>query len=261
MQDDWFKTVKLPISFDEFHQLPRNAAYKYEYFDGTAWLSPRPKSYHGLLKLSPGEPVTRLKAQHDSILIRPIEEADWEDLIPTFSGAFDRVCPFSAMDRGEERKSAARKCLEKTRSGGDGPLIPSATFVAVLEKKPQRTLGAILVSLAPKKDLSEFDAMEWRDDAPKDAIGQRLGRPWLVWIFVAPLFAGRGIGTALLSNAVHALRELGYEELASCFLSGNDSSMLWHWRNGFELQEYAGSLRRIDRQIREGSFFQKEAAE
>ena len=140
MRDNWFKAVELPISIDQFHQLPRNAAYKYEYFSGAAWLSPRPKSYHGLLKLTPGEPVTRLKAQHDSILIRPIEEADWDDLVPRFAAAFDRACPFSAMDRGEERQSAARECLEKTRSGGDGPLIPSATCVAVLEEKPRRTL-------------------------------------------------------------------------------------------------------------------------
>lgn len=32
MQDKWFRCIELPISRDQFHQLPRNAAYKYEYF-------------------------------------------------------------------------------------------------------------------------------------------------------------------------------------------------------------------------------------
>lgn len=249
MQDDWFKTVKLPISIDEFRQIPRNGAYKYEYFGGEAWLSPRPKSYHGLLKLTPGEPITRLDAQRDPILIRPIEDPDWDDLVSTFSGAFDRVAPFSVMDRGEERQSAARKCLEKTRTGGDGPLIASASFVAVPEEKPDHTLGAILVTLAPKKALNDFDAMQWREDPPADAIERRLGRPWMTWIFVAPLYSWHGIGTALLSNTTQRLLELGYEELASTFISGNETSMLWHWRNGFELQEYPGSMRAMRRRV------------
>jgi hypothetical protein len=32
--------------------------------------------------------------------------------------------------------------------------------------------------------------------------------------------------------------------LASTFLLGNESSMLWHWRNGFQLLQYPGSRRR-----------------
>jgi hypothetical protein len=39
-----FGRVELPLSIDEFHRLPRNAAYKYEYFGGRAVLTPRPKS-------------------------------------------------------------------------------------------------------------------------------------------------------------------------------------------------------------------------
>ena len=44
--------------------------------------------------------------------------------------------------------------------------------------------------------------------------------------------------------------ELGYTELISSFILGNDSSMLWHWRNGFELLPYSGSRRRFRAMMR-----------
>ena len=51
MIDDWFSAIKLPLTWQQFWQLPRNPAYKYEYFDGHAWLSPWPKSHHAVLDL------------------------------------------------------------------------------------------------------------------------------------------------------------------------------------------------------------------
>ena len=39
--------------------------------------------------------------------------------------------------------------------------------------------------------------------------------------------------------------ELGYNELVSSFILGNESSMLWHWRNGFDLLPYSGSRRKF----------------
>src|SRR2546423_464085 len=32
MCDDWMPVIRLPLTLDQFHQLPRNPAYKYEYF-------------------------------------------------------------------------------------------------------------------------------------------------------------------------------------------------------------------------------------
>ena len=42
----------------------------------------------------------------------------------------------------------------------------------------------------------------------------------------------------------------GYKELASTFLLGNESSTLWHWRMGFRLLAYPGSMRLIREQAR-----------
>ena len=52
------------------------------------------------------------------------------------------------------------------------------------------------------------------------------------------------MGTALLHAAAGALRALGYAEMVSTFLLGNDSSMLWHWRAGFRLLTHPASRRR-----------------
>ena len=52
MCDEWMPTIKLPLSKEQFQQLPRNPAYKYEYLDGLAYLSPRARHYHAALDLS-----------------------------------------------------------------------------------------------------------------------------------------------------------------------------------------------------------------
>jgi hypothetical protein len=35
---------------------------------------------------------------------------------------------------------------------------------------------------------------------------------------------------------VNSLLDMGFKELFSTFLLGNSSSMLWHWRNRFQLR-------------------------
>jgi L-amino acid N-acyltransferase YncA len=57
--------------------------------------------------------------------------------------------------------------------------------------------------------------------------------------------SSQGTGTALLGAAVRELLALGYSQLLSTFMLGNDSSMLWHWRSGFELLAHPGSFRRL----------------
>jgi L-amino acid N-acyltransferase YncA len=78
---------------------------------------------------------------------------------------------------------------------------------------------------------------------PADCIEKRLGRPHLTWIFVTRFLAGKGVGSLLLTAAVTKLRALGFTQLLTTFVLGNDSSMLWHWRNGFELLSYPNSIR------------------
>jgi L-amino acid N-acyltransferase YncA len=59
------------------------------------------------------------------------------------------------------------------------------------------------------------------------------------------------VGSALLGAATDALLALGYRELASTFLLGNDPSALWHWRNGFRLAGRPDSWRRMRDSLRD----------
>ena len=229
------RLVKIRMSIQEFHQLPRHPAYKYEYIDGETWLTPRPRTYHALLDLRTEEPPPAA----DNVTTRPLADSDWRALPNLFSAAFRDRPPFLGLD-DRKRRTAARDILEYCRAGNDGPLIEPASFVGRLDPF-EGLAGGVLVTLLPEVDLADWRAFEWAEPPPPDAVARRLGRPHLTWVFVHPFAAGHGLGTALLHAATRELAALGYTELASTFLLGNESSTLWHWRNGFRL---ASSRRR-----------------
>ena len=231
MMHEWFSAIELPINWQQFRQLPRNPAYKYEYFDGRAWLSPRPKSCHATVDLRAfARPIAEM-ATDDPLVIRPLQAADWPRLPKLFSAAFHRVQPFASLT-DDDRLAAAEDCLARTQAAGEGPLVGEACLVAA-RAADDMLAGANLITLPPAEDIEQ---------AP--------GLPHLTWIFVGPMCARQGIGMALLDMAVQALLRLGYTELASTFLVGNESSMLWHWRAGFKLLEQPWSMRAIRREAK-----------
>lgn len=227
--------VQFPVSRAEFRRLPRNAAYRYAYHDGQAHLNPAPRYYHAVLPL----PSLDLDGAA-RVPIRPFADADWDALVPVFADAFARQQPFAGLGR-RKRTDAARASLAQTRDGGDGPWIPAASHVAVTADG--ETLGAVLITLVPLTDPREWEAYVWTTPPPPNCVALRLGRPHLTWVFVRPETAGRGVGTALLGRAAESLRRLGFDELHTTFIAGNDSSMLWHWRSGFRLCSYPSSRR------------------
>jgi hypothetical protein len=235
MADSHFHRIELRVSFKDFLRLPQNSAYKYEYFDGRAVLSPRPKCHRAVLDLRPVTDIEPYK-----IRLLPVDKIMGLDEV--FRAAFRRTQPYAALDDAEALK-AARECLEKTASGGDGPLIHSACFQA-FEKHFNDPAGAILITLMPDDIVDNWRSHTWKEPPPADAVERRLGCPHLTWIFVSPWVERRGMGTALLAASVTALLKLGYSQLASTFLQGNDSSTLWHWHNGFRLQPLHSAWRR-----------------
>ena len=235
MIDNWFEPIRLPISITQFHGLPQNPAYKYEYLGTYALLSPRPKCYNALLSLTPVAVPKEIEAG-GPVLIQPLRDEDWEQFPPLFSAAFDRVQPFAVLD--EDRSlDASRHCLEKTRTGGDGPILSEACFVAVA-KEDGAVLGATLVT---RRNVPEDDE--------SDPWAKGREHPHLTWIFVDPTMVRHGNGSALLAATTQGLIGLGHSTLASTFLLGNESSTLWHWRNGFRLLSYDASPRRIQRRV------------
>jgi GNAT superfamily N-acetyltransferase len=228
--------LELKLSAQDFARLPRNAAYRYQYQAGSAWVNPRPRYYHCLLEL----PGLKLTGRAD-VAVRGLREDDWEPLVWLFADAFREQQPFAGL-ADDTRLVAAQRSLEQTRRGGDGPWIEQASFAACAEEGG--LVGAVLITLLPRRDPTDWDSYSWEKPPPPDAVARRLGRPHLTWMFVRSDSAGRGVGTALLAAAARALLGLGYRELLSTFMLGNESSMLWHWRSGFRLLAYPGSQRR-----------------
>lgn len=232
-----YPRIELPISIEQFHTLPRNPGYKYEYWDGRAVLTPRPKSADCVRDLSPVELVER----HE---IKPLPTADILGLADIFAGAFAHVQPFQSLGR-EAADAAARDCLEKTVTGRDGPLVADACFQAWGRWGPEERgpVGAILITLNRPEAATESHAPPWTDP-PADAVERRLGVPHLTWVFVHWTEARRGVGTALLAAAVSKLAEMGYTQLASTFALDNPASALWHWQHGFRLLPFMSAWRR-----------------
>jgi GNAT superfamily N-acetyltransferase len=242
MSDHWMPTIDLPLTEEQFRQLPRHPAYCYEYLGGKACLSPHSMHYHCMLDLQSEEVPA-------DVSLRPVRPSDWAELVPVFAGAFRDIQPYGSLDDAT-LLTAADEALTRTRTGGDGPWIERASLVAVDLGNLQ---GAIFITLLPELDPCDADSYRWDDPPPPDAVDQCLGRPHLTWIFAAPGKAGQGIGSALLAGAARQLLAMGYRELLSTFVIGNCSSMLWHWRSGFRLLAHPSSRRLYKQRQREAA--------
>ncbi len=243
MTDRWFEHIELPISIDQFETLPRNSAYKYEYYDGAAHLSARPKCYNALLDLNRPGAARRPPEPLDGLELRALTAGDWDDLVVLFARAFHNVQPFASLT-GEHRLEAARGCLQRTRTGGDGAILAPACFTAWARNKsePPDRIGAALVTLLTGREAADFQEFE-RAEGDEGDSHPPTPIPHLTWIFVDPWSVREGVGTTLLGAVTQAVRTLGHDRLASSFLLGNDASTLWHWRAGFRLMSYVGAFR------------------
>jgi hypothetical protein len=232
MCDEWMQSVQIALTTEQFQRLPRNSAFRYLYHQAQVWITPQPRFYHALLDLASTQEKPGERANGE-VVLRALSPSDWTTLPKLFAQAFRGTQPFAGLNL-DTLHQASQHCLAQTQAGRDGPVIESSsqlTFFAGSENP----VGACVITLLPAGDPTDQTSYTWQEVPPSNAVANCLGRPHLTWIVVDPTFAGRGIGTTLLQAACQQLRELGYRELASTFLLGNDASMLWHWRNGFRL--------------------------
>jgi hypothetical protein len=223
---DHYRRIELPISIEEFFRLPKNAAYKYEYFDKKAVLTPRPKTHTAVLDLKPTEVSTEFD-------LRPICRAEIAGLVKLFHHCNLRTQPFASLDE-KACNVAAQDAIDRVVKDDDGPLVEQAC-VQVFSSKFDGPIGAALVTLVPTELLTDPFCWKWKSPPPPNAIEDHLGTPHLTWIFVSDWLSRRGYGTAMLKHVVNKLHEMGFTKLASTFALDNAPSALWHWTNGFQL--------------------------
>ena len=128
MCDEWMKPLQMSMTSEQFLQLPRNPAFKYEYLDGSVWISPRPRFFHGLLDLTTLE--TAAPARVDATLtLRGVQAGRLGGAAARFAASFQGRQPFGGLN-DKEMEAAAEDCLVRTRRGGDGPWIARASYLA-----------------------------------------------------------------------------------------------------------------------------------
>ncbi|SFJ11305.1 Acetyltransferase (GNAT) family protein [Planctomicrobium piriforme] len=235
MHSHWFLPVKFPLAWSEFRKLPRHPAYRFEYRRGHLQITGRPEYAHCTLPTSStGE---NAPSPNGSIRILKWNEFDsrarCDELFKLFAAATARTLPYSILTPAR-REQAAVDLIGEALDGYDGPIIPTASQIAV-DAATGNLVAAILMTLVAPGSWTDFTDPNWAQTPPADPIASRWGQPHLTWVFVSPDRQRRGLGQQLLTNARLALETLGYPALASTFLLGDHGSMLWHWKQGFEL--------------------------
>jgi GNAT superfamily N-acetyltransferase len=231
------------MSFESYKRLPRHPAYKFEYWEGQLRIVPRWQSHSMFLELRPPEACPRVD---DSCIasIRPLAGGDWDVLPEVLADAFEDTPTLGLLDR-RRRVWAARDWLRSTRDGDEGSLIEAASVIAVDREDDAQVLGALVVTVMAGWMLSSYAGRRPAVPPPPPHLAEGQDQPQISWIFVRRVASGQGVATALLASASSSLWDLGYRELASATHRGNDSSMAWHWRNGFRLLPHPESIRLI----------------
>ncbi len=229
------------MTLESYERLPRHPSYKLEYWGGQLRISPRWRSHCFFLELRPPEECPRVDDLRVAA-IRSLVAGDWETLPVVLADAF-RDSPPLGMLGDRRRVCAARDWLLSTRDGCEGPLVEPACVVAVDPEDDSKVLGALLVTLMVPKARSWYARLRNAVDPQPPDLAEGREQSQMSWIFVRPGASGRGVGTALLAAATRTLWKSGFRELASATHCGNVSSLVWHWRNGFQLLPNPDSVR------------------
>ncbi len=204
------RTRPTPMTPEEFDLLPRRPGWKHEYFNGMAYIEPRPSV--AIVRA----PVTaRPVSAPDGFTLRPTTAEDAAKLIPAFFESFRETVDYWGYRRDAIRRSSVgsiRSCF----AGKRGAFLP-ASFLAVAPTG--RSVAAAL--LVQGVETANLDLL-----------------------FVRPRWHRRGLATALVQSAMNALHEAGETFLESGHNVANDPSAAWH--RGFGFVELPDLLRARD---------------
>lgn len=193
-----YKKYKVKMSWEEYEQLPFDAGWKQEYWDGYLRLSPRHVTAVGKCRITERE-------VSETVPMREVTPADYDQLLAAYVKAFQPTIHFLYMRHGDIVRQA-REDLDNFFSGKRGAPLFACSRVAVAR---QRIVGAALINEG------------------------HVESPLLFLLFVAPHYQRRGIGKTLLQAAMNALHAEGHRVLRSQYHLGNHESRVWHNQMGF----------------------------
>ncbi|MCY7347987.1 MAG: GNAT family N-acetyltransferase [Pyrinomonadaceae bacterium] len=195
------KSLKVPMTVDEFELAEYPFGWKDEYCDGFAYYTPRD---HGvLMKIS-----VESRVVENSVEIKPASETTIEKLVKLFYESFVDSVEFCNLSKKRIKERAAEN-VEDYFEGRRGIPVSELSRIAVTPDNKQNLIGACLVSKYKYGYKNEI-------------------------IFVSPAFQKRGVGTSLAANLLNELHEIGEKVLWSEHHICNIQSERWHKKFGFE---------------------------
>src|SRR2546421_1423969 len=195
------RSQRLPMSFEEWELLPYQPGWKYEYWDGCAHITPNHQTAVTTAIVTP-RPVNAPCA------LRRVLPEDEAPLLAVYMEAFAENQAFCDYTDAQFL-DAARRDLRDSFTGHRAPLLTAARVAVATEATGEQLVGAALLS---------------RD---------REYGPVLDLLFIRPLWQRRGLATALVASAMHALHRTGEGTLTSCYQLANAASQAWHRGFGF----------------------------
>lgn len=215
--DDYATPLKMPMTIDGFSRFPALAGYKAEFKGGNVEITYRPRLSMARLRIARREVRNLEGVTIGALDVKRMQEP----LAKLFMSAMAHVPPLDTMPP-TTRRHAADAEMKHILGGGEGELFTPACFGA-LDAKSGRPVGAAIVTRL------SLTADEW----PEEQLPPVLVN--LTWLFVAPERQRGAIGTALLGHVVNALVDQNHEWLVSHLPQDNVPTVMFHWRNGFEL--------------------------
>lgn len=195
------KSLRIPMTIEEFELAPYPFGWKDEYCDGFAYYTPRE---HGVLMKIAVE-NQNIKS---SVKIKPISETTVEKINKLFYDSFVNSVEFYNQTKRQIKESAVKN-VNNYFEGNRGIPVADLSRVAFALNDKRNLIGACLVSKYKYGYKNEI-------------------------IFVAPENQNQGIGTNLAANLLNELHKIGEKVLWSEHHICNVQSERWHKKFGFE---------------------------
>lgn len=194
------RSLKIPITYEEYELMEWKFGWKHEYWDGFARLSPR---YNGVLVKLPIEK----RELETTIKIRAVTKQDFEQLVGAFYDAFVDTVEYCNRFKRDVKESARRN-VRDFFAGERGIPHLNLSKAAVSPRNKNRIVGAALISKYKYGFKNEI-------------------------LFVRPKYQNKRIGTALVSSVLSDLHDKKEKIFWSEYHVCNEQSAAWHKKFDF----------------------------
>jgi len=197
------RSQHIPMSWEQYEQLPPHPGWKHEYWDGVAHISPRSRFAVVRIDVHP-------RPFRSPLELHALGAADETSLTSAYLDAFRDTVEYCDWEEDAIARSAAENVREYCAGRRREPLF-ACSFLArdPTQDESEAVVGAALLIRTEDR------------------------RPMLDMLFIRPRWQRRGLATALLSGCLEELHRREEPILRSRYHLANEASLAWHREFGF----------------------------